>query len=506
MVNTLETSGVENLNGPDVVRRVNVLAACAALNSVSLGIAVGMVSTVSPLLQREFGLSSLQLGLWQGSISFWAIFGAIGASLTLDPFGRRSVFVVASCMFVVGAVVQATATAYVTVMVGIAIVGISCGYSLAIDPIYIAEISPAAVRGFYVTASEIAICVGQFSGFVIGWGLDVVVSRPSLRWRLMCACCCISPLGLLLAVALVLPESPRWLAVNGREREAVDVLSRYIGMSRPAAESLVDQVCHDHSLEEIEKKLDPSCGPWYALACSANPAVQYMVLVGVGTAISQQIVAVDAVLYEFLFAADAIGITSTVAQYGLLAGLGFLKLCAALVSARFLDKVGRYPLIVGSAAACFATLVLVAAYFAILTPQTGPGARAWLFVLLSYVYIVAFELGLGPGCWLIPSEVFYNKIRLPAMGMATLSNRATTTLMVTTAFSIRKLVGYSGLYVWFAFCALLGFIFLFLYLPETSGKSLEEMYDYFVGITAARRASGTPLAAPLAETPSAAIL
>lgn len=514
------SGGADPWASAEVRRQVDKFAGIASLNSVSLGIAIGLVSTVSPLVKKEFNLSALELGVYQASLSFFAIFGAAAASLTLDPFGRRVPFMVSSVLFIAGYLMEASAQGKSMLMLGSALAGVASGYGLAIDPIFISEMSPMSYRGYYVTWSEIAICAGELVGFLIGLAIDAIVDSSGVEWRLMCACGIVSPVILLLAVIFILPESPRWLAVNGKGPEAIQVLVDRIELPRDAAEKLVEDVQHDHSLEKVEQEESCCQSPlWTSMLFSESAAIRRVVLVGVGTAVSQQLSGIDPVLFEFVFIVNDIGITSGSSAYALLVVLGVMKLVAAIAAARLLDRVGRRPLIVSSAAVSAAILALLVVVY---TLEDEIRAFQATVVFLLVAFAVAFEIGLGPGCWLVPSEVFFNKIRLPAMGMATLSNRLTDTILVSTASLVKRAVGWTGFFTWFAFTCLTAFFFLLLYLPETNGKSLEEMYDYVVELvgegSTRRRQKSTqngeepqleqqnPLGVRLTEEPSSAVL
>ena len=137
-------------------------------------------------------------------------------------------------------------------------------------------------------------------------------------------------------------------------------------------------------------------------------------------------------------------------------------------------------------ASAFATtgiLYLLALTFGWATEERGNSGYESLVILLFYAYVIAFEIGLGPGCWLVPSECFYNDIRMRAMSLATFANRCTTTGVVGTAISIQRAWSWSGFYAWYGSVCLIGAVFLFVFLPETKGKSLEQMYTYFEKIT-----------------------
>ena len=208
-----------------------------------------------------------------------------------------------------------------------------------------------------------------------------------------------------------------------------------------------------------------------------------MLLVGVGTAVAQQLSGTDALFYNYVKAADAVGFSRLWKVYATLVGFGTCKLLTAFASMYLLDTVGRRPLVVASAFATTTVLYLLALVFGWATDQRGNSGYESLVILLFYAYVIAFEIGLGPGCWLVPSECFYNDIRMRAMSLATFANRCTTTGVVGTAISIQRAWSWSGFYAWCGSVCLTGAVFLFVFLPETKGKSLEQMYTYFEKIT-----------------------
>lgn len=414
----------------------------------------------------------------------------MASSLLLDSFGRRSAFVVSSILYLIGSLVQATANSYAMLALGMTFIGLASGYSLAIDPMYIAELSPVEIRGYYVTWPEVALSIGRVLGFVSGLLVNVTFSSISLRWRVLSLTLMASPLLLIIASITILPESPRWLAVNGRTQEAISILLDDVGISRAAAERLVDDVLKDQSLTKIKSSSSPGhdatvFASWTSLLRSPDPVIRHMLLVGIGASICPKLSAIDPVLFEFLFIVEGVGITSTWLSSLLLVGAGVIKLLASILSALVLDKVGRRPVLVGSAALSFVLLSAVAVTFG--SASLSHGGFSTLVMVLICLYIFFYELGVGPGSWLIPSEVFYNKIRVPAMGMATVSNRIVFTILVGTAVSLETRFGWVGFFFCYSITSAISLAFLFVYLPETSGKRLEEMYDFFSGIVASKR-------------------
>jgi MFS family permease len=209
-----------------VTSHVFKFAMCAAMNSCNLGFDIGVNTSAGPLLQQSeaLQLSDLQLEILMGSLNMFAAVGAICASSISDRFGRRGGFIVAAVGFILGVLIMTLAQSFGTLMFGRVFVGLGVGFGLAIDPIYIAEISPPSQRGRLVTWSEIATNVGIVLGF--SSGLIFYNVEPDLAWRLMFGMGIILPTCLIYLVWKVMPESPRWLVSKGREPEAFLILSK----------------------------------------------------------------------------------------------------------------------------------------------------------------------------------------------------------------------------------------------------------------------------------------
>ena len=459
--------------------RVRYLALLACINSVSLGYQIGAVTVSNGLVKRHLNLSNAQLAAYEASVNIAAIAGAALSSLISEQLGRRGVFLLAAFVFSAGSVVQALSWTYASLLVGILLVGLGVGIGLAIDPLYIAEISPPGGRGFFVTYSEAAIAAGQLLGYIIALIIDASLGSCACAWRLMLGLGVVPPACLAYAVIFVMPESPRWLARHGREEEARKVLEDDLQWDATRAQAILEDV-------RAEAAQAPAAGQtWLGLLHLARtkPAVRRMLLVGVGTAVAQQLSGTDALFYNYVKAADAVGFSRLWKVYATLVGFGTCKLLTAFASMYLLDTVGRRPLVVASAFATTTVLYLLALVFGWATDQRGNSGYESLVILLFYAYVIAFEIGLGPGCWLVPSECFYNDIRMRAMSLATFANRCTTTGVVGTAISIQRAWSWSGFYAWYGSVCLTGAVFLFLFLPETKGKSLEQMYTYFEKIT-----------------------
>jgi MFS family permease len=325
-----------------VSKSTKIFAICAALNSCNLGFDIGVNTSAGQLLQdaNSLGLSNTQLEIFNGSLNFFAALGAIAASAISDRYGRRRGFIVAAIGFIIGVLLMAFAQTYSFLMFGRVFVGLGVGFGLAIDPIYIAEISPAKHRGRLVTWSEIATNVGILIGFASGLVFNKV--QPDSAWRLMFAIGTIMPVTLIVLVLCVMPESPRWLMKEGREAEARDVLALIYpqGYNTSAVvNDIKDAITREEAAEQAVG---------WGVILSPSPGFKRMLFVGIGSAIAQQIVGIDAVQYFMMYIIERTGIESRTTQSIILIFLGLLKLVVIFIASNLFDSRGRRPLIVMS--------------------------------------------------------------------------------------------------------------------------------------------------------------
>lgn len=320
-----------------VSKSTYLFVSCAALNSCNLGYDIGVNTSVAKLLKDgdSLALSDRQLEIFMGSINLFAAVGAIFASTISDRFGRRGAFIVAAVGFIFGVLLQAVADSYTTLMAGRVFVGLGVGFGLAIDPIYIAEISPSRHRGRLVTWSELAINVGIVFGFASGlFFYDV---EPDLAWRLMFLCGIILPTLLIYFVINIMPESPRWLISKGREDEAKLVLEKVY----PIGCNIDDIVTEIKEGIKREARAERKVG--WDMLIFPTPAVRRMLMVGVGSAIAQQLVGIDAIQYFLEFILEEAGLEEGRPRILTLIGLGVLKLVVIVFAGKAFDKRGRRP-------------------------------------------------------------------------------------------------------------------------------------------------------------------
>jgi sugar porter (SP) family MFS transporter len=365
---------------------------------------------------------------------------------------------------------MALSKSYALLLFGRFFVGVGVGIGLAIDPLYIAEISPAKHRGQLVTWSEIAINVGIVIGFATRLLLKPIADGT--EWRVMFLAGTFLPTAMIFLVLFVMPESPRWLVANNRDAEARDVLKQ-VYPDGYNVERVIDGI-----KEALQRDFSARNAVGWETILSPTPAFGRMMLVGVGTAVAQQVVGIDAIQYYLLDVLEESGINSETKETMTLIFLGFLKLAFILVGGKLFDEKGRRPLFFVSLAGMAGALLLVSFAFV----QNDRASTKFVVCGLA-LYLSFFSIGMGPGAWLIPSEVFAQSIRAKAMSVATVLNRLTATLMSSTFLSLANAVGWSAFFLMLSIVCVLVFAFIYFFLPETKGRSLEEMSIYFADVT-----------------------
>lgn len=473
-----------------VTKSSMLYAFCASVNSCNLGYDVGVSTEAGRLVQQYFGLSRIQREIFLGSINFWAIFGALGAQFFTDRYGRRRTFLVAAVGFILGVVIEAVSNSFGVLMFGRLFVGLGVGVGLAIDPLYIAEVTPARHRGELVTWSEIALNVGLIFGF--STGITLAAIPDDREWRYMFGLGAILPIIMIFLVLFIMPESPRWLVANGQAERATEILSKIYPRGFDV-KPVVDDI-----QEAIEREQAAEQAVGWRVIFFPTPAIRRMLIVGVGIAIAQQAVGIDAIQYYLLDVLRRSGIDALAKQNAVLMFLGFIKLIfvgkygdtircmptllltcvSTVVGGKFFDRRGRRPLFFISLLGMAAALLMISIAFFV-NQNVSPA-----FVVTGLaLYLMFFSTGMGPGAWLVPAEVFAICIRGKAMSVATFANRVTATLMASTFLSTADGIGWGGFFLLLCIICLIVSVFLYFFLPETKGRSLEDMSNLFAEIT-----------------------
>ena len=399
-------------------------------------------------------------------------------------WGMRVSFAISSALFVLGSTITALSMTYTTIMIGRVLVGLGVGIGFATSPNYLSEISPKEHRGYFTSWTEIGCNVGILFGFSTSLCIHANYFGFVSGWRLMFAIGCILPLVLICLALFVMVESPRWLVRRGRYQDGLDVLTRLYPGGYDVSSVLKD-IQNDIELEKAMQQMHD-----WNFVVHPSPAVRRMLSIGLGIAICHEICGIDAIQYYLVFILQASGITNQLEQAKFLIALAFLKLACLFVSSSLVDNLGRRPLMLFSAMGMALALLLIAAQFLVghdarmedVANDSKFQDRASIKFLVTglSLYLAFFSLGMGPLGWVIPPEIFSTSIRAKAVSLTTFGNRLTATVMTSTMLSISNAIGWAG---YFSLLTAINITILglaYAFLPETKGRSLEEMTEYFL--------------------------
>jgi sugar porter (SP) family MFS transporter len=428
------------------------LATIVAISGFLLGFNTAVISGVLVFLRAQFTLTNTATEVATSAILLGCLLGAAGASLIGDRFGRRKSLLFTAVLFAASTMMTALANSVTVFSVGRLAGGLAIGLSSVLTPVYITEIAPARNRGTLVSMNQMAIVVGILIAYLVDWsfsGLGV----SSWRWMLGVA---VIPALVLFIGLLGVPESPRWLITHGHSEKGRQVLTRFLG----AAEA-------DSQLAQMKQAAEGEQGSWREVF--ARP-MRKPLTIALGLAILCQITGVNAVLYygAILISEHLKGQTTNSALITSVI-IGFANLISTLLAMRFLDRWGRRPmLLTASGGMAISLAVLIFAFH-------GTGLPTWVVLASIISYTAFFAFGMGPVPWVVISEIFPNKIRGRAASVATSALWSGTLLVTFTFLSLIRALGVSGTFAIFAFLSAFSFVFIWIMVPETRGKTLEEI-------------------------------
>ncbi|XP_043709870.1 putative polyol transporter 1 isoform X1 [Telopea speciosissima] len=469
-------------------RRTKKYALCcatlASMSSVLLGYDIGVMTGAAMYIKEDLNISDTQVELLIGTLSLYSLIGSAAAGRTSDWIGRRYTIVFAAVIFFIGALMMGFAINYAFLMAGRFVAGIGVGYALMIAPVYTAEVSPASCRGFLTSFPEVFINVGILLGYVSNFAFSRLPLH--LGWRLMLGIGAIPSVFLGVCV-LTMPESPRWLVMQGRLGDAKRVLDKTSDSLEEARLRLADikeaaripAECTD-DIVAVPKQSHGE-GIWREIFLHPTPAVRRVMIAAVGIHFFQPATGNGAVVLYSPRIFEKAGITSKNKKLGATVAVGFVKTIFILISTFFVDKVGRRVLLLSSVGGMIISLVCIG--FGLTMVETHPDEKmVWAMVLcvtMVLVYVAFFAIGMGPITWVYCSEIFPLRLRAQGSSIAVAVNLVTAGVTNMTFISLYNAITIGGTFFLFAGIATVAWAFFFTFLPETRGKTLEEMEGLF---------------------------
>lgn len=449
-----------------------LIAAVSALGGLLFGYDTGVINGAQYFLTEHFNLSDALKGWVVGSALLGCFVGAIIAGPLSIKIGRKWSLIISAVLFSISAYGSGLPEIFpqsVSVLVFFRIIGgLGIGVASMNAPMYIAEIAPSSIRGRMVTYYQLAIVVGFFVVFLVTYFIGNNLTEAQnieFGWRRMFWSELIPSL-LFLILLLFVPKSPRWLALKGKDHEALAVLKR-----------INDEDLANSEILQIKKSLDES---------NDGIKVNYfskgiLVIIVIGTVLSmlQQFTGINAVLYygaDIFEKALGFGKEDVLLQQILLA---FVNLVFTFVAMFTVDRFGRKPLLyIGSVGMIVGFLLL-----SITLQQQSVGLLSLIGVLM---FIASFALSMGPVVWILLSEMFPNKIRSVAMSVAVAAQWAANYLVsqsfpVVMGSEVNNSATWNGSLPYYIFIVfILAIVFItYKFIPETKGKSLEEIEEFW---------------------------
>ncbi|KAH0940570.1 hypothetical protein HID58_000207, partial [Brassica napus] len=459
-------------------------AIVASIVSIIFGYDTGVMSGAMVFIEEELKTNDVQIEVLTGILNLCALVGSLLAGRTSDVIGRRYTIVLASVLFMLGSILMGWGPSYPVLLTGRCTAGLGVGFALMVAPVYSAEIATASHRGLLASLPHLCISIGILLGYLVNYFFSKLPLH--IGWRLMLGIAAIPSLVLAFGI-LKMPESPRWLILQGRLGEGKRILDLVSNSPEEAQVRFqdikiaagIDPKCEDEVVK-MENKKTHGEGVWKELILRPTPAVRRVLLTALGIHFFQHATGIEAVLLYGPKIFKRAGITAKDKLFLVTIGVGIMKTTFIFTATFLLDKVGRRKLLLTSVGGMVCALTMLG--FGLTMAQNSGGKLAWALVLSivsAYSFVAVFSIGLGPITWVYSSEVFPLKLRAQGASLGVAVNRVMNATVSMSFLSLTKAITTGGAFFMFAGVAAVAWNFFFFLMPETKGKSLEEIEALF---------------------------
>ncbi|CAL0300879.1 unnamed protein product [Lupinus luteus] len=464
-----ETKDGFTTNNPETNKYVFVCAIFASLNSVLLGYDVGVMSGAIIFIREDLKITEVQQEVLVGILSIISLLGSLAGGKTTDSIGRKWTIGLAAVIFQTGGAIMALAPSFKVLIIGRLLCGVGIGFGVMIAPVYIAEISPAIARGSLTSFPEIFINFGILLGYISNYAFSKLPAH--INWRIMLGVGLIP--SIVIAVALFfIPESPRWLVLQNRIEEARLVLINITSSEKEAEEKLqeIQIAAGSANADKYESK-----AVWLEIL-RPSPPIRRMLITGCGIQCFQQITGIDTTVYYSPQIFKNSGITGNSQAFAATIAVGFTKTLFILIAILFIDKLGRKPLLYASTIGMTVSLFSLSFSLAFLSHAK---AGIVLAILAVCGNVASFSVGLGPICWVLSSEIFPLRLRAQASALGAVGNRVSSGVISMSFLSVSRTITTAGTFFVFGLISCFAVAFVHYCVPETKGKSLEDIEVLF---------------------------
>jgi SP family sugar:H+ symporter-like MFS transporter len=466
------TPSVFGEDEPASSKRVILIASVAAMGGLLFGYDSAVINGANSAIQSHFNISNSTLGFAVASALLGAAAGAMTAGRIADRIGRLRVMQIAAVLFLISAIGTAFAPSIEVLVVGRIVGGLGVGVASVIAPAYIAETSPARIRGRLGSLQQLAIVLGIFLSFLINWALQAAAGGasndlagfPAWRWMFIVMA---APAVIYGGLALTIPESPRYLIASHRIPEARKVLTLLFGEKNL-----------DLTITRIQDSLKSDTKPSWRDLKGPNGKVYSIIWVGLLLSIFQQFVGINVIFYYSNILWEAVGFKESQSNE-ISVFTSIVNVVVTVVAIMLVDKVGRKPLLLVGSAGMFITLGAMAVCFGSATKDAAGnpvlhGVWGPIALVAANLFVVFFGVSWGPVVWVLLGEMFPNRIRAAALSLAA-AGQWVANWVVTVSFPSLKSFNLSFAYGLYTLFALLSLLFVMRFVRETKGMALEDM-------------------------------
>jgi len=426
-----------------------------ALGGLLFGYDTGVISGAILFITEDFGLSAFMQGAVVAGLLLGAMIGAGLAGPMSDRLGRRRLIIIAAVTFTVGALGAAAAPDAWTLVAARFVLGLAVGSAALVVPLYLSEIAPTQIRGAISSLNQMMIVIGILAAFIVN-----AILASSGDWRLMLGLAAVPSL-ILLAGMFFMPETPRFLVRSGEEDEAREVLD----------EVTADDETPEEKVEEIQEVEEEEGG----LSLLREPWVRPALIVAIGLAVFQQFIGINTIIYYAPTTLTSVGFGPESAIYANLV-IGTLNVVMTIIAIRIIDRVGRKPMLLFGLVGMVASLTILGLASELLAKPDSAGDPAAIVTLACLAgFIVSFAATWGPVVWVMLPEVLPLSVRGTAMGVAVFLHWGANFLVAQSFPLMLEGWGPGPVFLGYAAIGVLAFLFVKALVPETKGRSLEEI-------------------------------
>jgi sugar porter (SP) family MFS transporter len=423
-----------------------------ALGGLLFGYDTGVISGAILFIEKDLGLTPFLNGLVVSSLLVGAMIGAAVCGPLSDGLGRRRLVLVAAVVFCVGAIGAALAPNAAVLILFRVVLGLAVGAASLIVPLYLSEMAPTEIRGGLSALNQLMIVTGILVAYIVNYAL-----ANAEAWRWMLGLAFVPSLVLLIGMYFA-PETPRWLVSKDRDEEAREVLRRT--RDEAIVESELEEIKRIEE-EQEESGLSELLAPW------VRPAL----LVGIGLAIFQQIIGINTIIYYAPTTLTNVGFGNAAAILANV-GIGVVNVGMTLVAIKYVDRVGRKPLLLGGVIGMAVSLTALGLASLI---SSMSGAVGWITVACLALYIACFATSWGPIVWVMLAEIFPLKVRGSAMAVGTVILWGANFVVSLTFPVFLDWFGPGVVFLGYAVICVAAFFFTSYFVTETKGRSLEQI-------------------------------